>query len=319
MPSTSRYILAALFCTGLASIGSTFAAHGATDEENGVPGYEQPGPIVNAAEGQDYIRLAGNGAFTDFKIGKAGQLMIIKPNSFGGLQVTGLEIARNNVPLAGNGNFLSGSSICQYWTSNLDRLNGAFKDMVRSTVNPRMGGFTIRSDARSQLTQNCGARAEVLMACDNKVAVRIALPGNRFLFHVTTPSVIGGWADPEFSVDFDLEARTQISIPANVTSPMGVGKTTIAVSNIRLNAQNVSGKLALAVQKVHQYFTGNDLTQQLTQDRQFNFAGIQQPVADLNPWLRKIPSDHRIEACINNNVLRLNAVNGPEDPGPIVK
>lgn len=319
MLGTSRYILAALLCAGLASIASTFAAHGAFDERYGVSNRQGPEAVITTADRRDYVRLAANKSFTDFKIGKAGQLMIIRPNTFGGLQVTGLEIARNNVPLAGNSNFLSGSSICQYWTSNIDRINRAFKDMVRSTVNPRMGGFTIRSDARPQLTQNCGARAEVLMACDNKITVRIGLPGNRFLFHVTTPSVIGAWADPEFSVDFDLEARTQISIPGNVTSPMGVGKTTITVSNIRLNSQNVSGDLALAVQKVHQYFTGIDLTQQLTQDRQFNFAGIQQPVADLNPWLKKIPSDHRIEACISNNVLRLNAVNGPEDPGPIVK
>ncbi|WP_106726868.1 hypothetical protein [Pseudaminobacter soli (ex Li et al. 2025)] len=315
MRGTHRYILAALFCA--ASTAFSFAAFGA--EEHGAQGSQKPEAAVNTADPQGYTLLADNSSFKDFRIGKAGQLMIIRPNTFGGLQVNGLEIARNNVPLAGNGNFLSGSSICQQWTSNLDRLNGAFKDMIRSTVNPRMGGFTIRSDARSRLTQNCGARAEVLTACDNKVTVRIALPGNRFQFHVTTPSVIGGWADPEFSVDFDLLARTEISIPNRVTSPMGIGKTTITASNIRLNSHNVSGSLLLAVQKVHQYFTGIDLTQQLTQDRQFNFGGIQQPVADLNPWLKRIPSDHRIEACLNDNVLRLNAVNGPEDPGPIVK
>ncbi|MEP9399572.1 hypothetical protein [Mesorhizobium sp. KR2-14] len=307
-----RHTLSALLCAGLASTPLAYGALGASgDEALAVP--------AAAGDSQDNILLAANSSLSNLKIGKAGQLRIIQNNTFGGIEVTGLEIAKNNVPIAGNGNFLSGGSICQMWTSNLGQLNDAFKYLVRSTVNPRMGGFTIRSDARPRLTGNCGARAEILTACDNAVKIRVALPGNRFLFHVTTPSPIGSWADPEFSVDFDLEARTQISIPKTVTSPMGVGGTTIIVSNIRLDAQNVSGSLALAVQKVHQYFTGKDLTQQLTQDRQFNFAGLQTQVANLNPWLKKIPPDYRIESCINGNVLRLNAVNGPEAPGPIVR
>jgi LGFP repeat len=300
------------------AIRDTWARQGWERGELGYPTNDeyQDGKYRRSDFERGYIRWSAD---TGIKVVKAGELIHNPPNTFGGLMVNGIEIARDNVPLAGNPSFLSENSLCRMWTSNLGQLNETFKNLIRSTANPRMRGFSIRSDARMHLTETCSVRAEVLTACGDTVTLRVALPRNLFLFHVTTPTIIGGWADPEFSIDFDLEARTQITVPKNVSGAMGVGRTTLAVSNIRLDSQNASGDLVQAVRKVYQLFTGNDLAQQLVQNREFSFAGIQSPVADLNPWLRRIPADYRIDACVNGNVLRLNAVNGPEPAGPIVR
>lgn len=253
------------------------------------------------------------------KIVRAGSTITNPPNTFGGLPVNGIEIALKGNPIAGNSTFLSENSICRQWSANLGRLNGLAKDQLRAAVNPQMRGFSIRSDARMSLTSACSFRAEILQACGDTVTLRMALPRNLFRFHVTTPSVFGSWADPEFSVDFDLEARTTVTLPSNARTPLRLGTTTVSASNVRLDSQNVTGDVALAVAKVYQFFTGRDVTRLITQDRSFSFPGVETSLATLNRSLSRIPANYRLTSCVTDgHLLRINGTNEPPPAGPVV-
>lgn len=245
---------------------------------------------------------------TGIRVVKSGMPIILRtpPNTFGSILVTGMEVAAKGSRLAGDATFLSENTVCGRWSQQLGGTNAALKEKVRATVNPRMGGFTIRSDAQMSMTPNCSFRAEIATACADTMTLRMLLPGNLFKFHVTTPSILPGWTDPEFSIDFDLEATATIRLPKDPHSPIGLGAANLRVSRVRFDSQNASGDLALAAAKVHAHFGGQDFLAQLRQDRQFQLGAITETLASLNPALGRIPANYRIESCIAGDTLRLN-------------
>jgi len=236
------------------------------------------------------------------------------PGAFGGIRVNGIQLAANNVPFAGDATFMSESTLCGLWHNNLANLNEWAKNMVRNAANPRMRGFSVRSDAQMRLTQTCSARAEMLTACADKVTVRINLPRNLFLFHVTTPGPLPGWTDPELSVDWDMEARVDILIPQTVQSPLGIGAPSFAVTNIKLDSQNASGDLAKAAYEVYTYLGGKDILAQFTHDWRFFLPNLERTIASLAPQLSRIPAGYRIESCVKGDVVVLNGM-APLPPG----
>lgn len=239
--------------------------------------------------------------------------------TFSKIVVNGMEIAVKGNRLAGNSNFLHERQICGLWSRELGRINAELKDRVRGTVNPRMGKFSIRSDAQMRMTSNCWFRAEISTACTESMVLRMRLPRNLFLFHLTTPTVFGGWADPRFSIDFDLEASAVVTLPKNGKGRISVGPTTVRASNLRLDSQNATGDVALAIGRVYSYFTGRDLTAALTQDRQFRFAETGRTLTSLNPAVGRIPANYRIESCVAaGNMLRLNGTDAVSR-GPVVR
>ena len=257
-----------------------------------------------------YIRWSAQGGAEVMNYG-AG---VTKPGGFGDIPINGIEVAVKGRVIAGDGTFLSEPSICGFWMQNVGALDQTLKELVRSTVNPRMGGFSIRSDAQMTLARGCSAKAAVLTACDSHVSVQVALPRNLFKFHVTTPSVIGGWADPEFSVDWDMEGRIDIALPQTVRTPIGVTRATFKVSNIKLDSQNVTGDIAKALVQVYSYFSGNDILAQASQDRTFSFPGIERRIADISPALNQIPDNYHIDSCLNGRVLQLNGTDVVDKP-----
>jgi uncharacterized protein with LGFP repeats len=252
-----------------------------------------------------YMRWTARGGVEVMQYGSG----VTKPGGFGDITINGLEVAVKGRVVAGDGTFLSEPAICGFWKQNVASVEQTLKELVRSTVNadPRMRGFSIRSDAQMTLARACGAKAAVLRACDNHITLQIALPRNLFKFHVTTPSVIGGWADPEFSIDWDMEGRIDIQTPTSPSSPIGVSAIRFTVSNIKPDSQNVSGDVLKAVTLVYSAITGNDLLAKVSQDRTFSFPGVQRSVVGLNPALKQIPANYHIDSCVNGKVLRLNA------------
>lgn len=230
---------------------------------------------------------------------------------FDTLLVTGMEVSVKDKVLGGDATFLSENTVCRFYQQALDDINVTLKDLARSNANPRMGGFSIRSDAEMHMSPDCSFRAEVLTACADTVSMRMLLPGNKFKFHVTTPTVFGSWSDPEFTVTFDLVASAKIRMPRNSNDSFGLGPVMLDVSGIKLDSQNVTGDALLAVKKVYEYFGGNDLAAQLTQNRNFKFGGITTSLARLSSEAKRIPTNYRTEACLvgNGNMLRLNGTN----------
>lgn len=258
---------------------------------------------------------------TGIQIVKSGAAIIARtpPNTFSTILVNGMEIAIKGNPIAGNTTFLSENTVCGLYDQQLARINETLKNHVRSTVNPRMGDFSIHSNASMHMTADCSFRAEIVTACSSAVKVRLFLPRNRFFFQVTTPTVYGPDADPKFTVDFDVEATATLLAPQNGSSPIGLSPSNVSVSNVKFDSRNVTGDVALVLADVSRYFTGRDLIGQLTQDRMFTFDGITRTLASLNPALARIPPNYRIESCIVGDTLRLNGTDAPLPPPPVIR
>jgi hypothetical protein len=201
-----------------------------------------------------------------------------------------------------------------------DEIAEFLKNTIRAQANPRMRGFGIRSDARMNPSTSCSLRAEVSTAGSNTVRLRTYLPANSFNFHVTTPSVFGSWADPEFSITADMSAETLITVPATPTGTLTVGPTRVFVSAPRLDSHNVTGDIALAVNEAYKFFVGGDLTSQLTQSRVFEYRALQQGLGELSSQVGRIPGTHRIETTIvPGHLLRINGTARPAPPAPVIR
>lgn len=255
-------------------------------------------------------------AATGIKIVNSGTSIPTAPQSFGAHLVTGIDLALNGRPFAGNATFLSENVVCS--SQNLAELSAWLKQKILSTVNPRLSQFGVQVRPDAQLVLHCSFRAQVVRACDTQVSLRAVLPRGLFKFWIDMPG-----EDPGFSIDFDLETSSAITIPRNSRSPFGIGKSQVKVSNLKLDSQNTTADVLLAAAKfaamVHEFFTGYDIERVLTQDRAFALAGIQKTLVELNPNFDQIPPQYRIEACMTEgNILRLNGT-GAASTEPIVR
>jgi hypothetical protein len=104
-------------------------------------------------------------------------------------------------------------------------------------------------------------------------------------FNLTTPTILGEWADPRFSIDFDLTASTEIRIPTSVSDRLSAGPTRLTVSRIKPDSQNATGDIALAVTRIVAAFSGQDFIGPLTQDRSFELAEIGYGLSEINKVL----------------------------------
>jgi hypothetical protein len=266
-----------------------------------------------------YVAWSANGGARVVRSGDA-ILRESPPNTFGSILVTGFELAIDDRPFAGNSTILSENTLCMEYERRRHEIAELLKNTIRAQANPRMRGFGIRSDARMNPSTSCSLRAEVSTAGSNTIRLRTYLPANSFNFHVTTPSVFGSWADPEFSIMADVSAETLITIPATPSESLNVGPTRVFVSNPRLDSHNVTGDIALAINEVHKFFVGGDLASQLTQNRVFEYRALQQGLGDLSPQVRQIPGTHRIETTIvPGNLLRINGTGRPAPSPPVIR
>jgi hypothetical protein len=207
-------------------------------------------------------------------------------------RVNGIEIVRDpgRVVVLSNPGFLSSANLCGLWNRNRGRLEQLVETLVgsvnRSGRLPK-GVTIVRQKAR--LSSGCAAVASYDPSAIN---INIKLPRNTLLFNVTTPSVFGQYADPRFSIDFDVSASAKIMLPSTIGQGLALGPLAVAVFNVKPDSQNLTGDLAIAVLKVVEYFSGRDFTAEFTKDRLFRFDSIK---ADLGRFrtalagLRKTP------------------------------
>lgn len=193
-------------------------------------------------------------------------------------RVEGIEITRDpaSTVVLSNPKFLSSASLCGLWNQNrpqLEQVVQALAGSLNSSGKLPKGVTIVRQQAR--LSSGCSATVSYVPRAIN---INFKLPRNTFLFNVTTPSVggigAGQYADPRFSVDFDLEATAQISLPSTIGQGLTIGPAIVAVFNVKRDSQNFTGDIALAALEVVKLFSGRDLTAELTKDRVFRFDGI---------------------------------------------
>jgi hypothetical protein len=242
-----------------------------------------------------------------------------QPGGFGTILVAGIELALDDKPYVWNDTVLSENTVCL----DLDRKRGQVEELIKNSIraqaNPRMGGFSIRSDARMELSSACSFRADVATMGSHSIHLRTYLPGNSFTFHVTTPSVFGSWADPAFSITFDISAESWLAIPSSSTGNLSVGPSRVVMSGVRLDSHNVTGDLAMAINEAYKFVSGADLTARLTENRTFDYAVLQAALPGLTTSARRIPSQYRIETTVAaGDLLRINGTGRPASPPPSV-
>lgn len=264
---------------------------------------------------QGYIYWTGHAA----QLVHSGEAILQQtpPNTFGTILVTGLELAIDDRPYAGNSTLLSENTLCLEYEKRRGEMAEYLKNLIRAEAGRRMGRFGIHSNARMNLSTHCSFRADVATMGATSIRLRTYLPGNVFNFHVTTPTVFGSWADPALSMSADIWAETVVSIPDTPAGNISVGPTHIAMSRPKLDSHNLTGDVLLAVRGAYQYFTGTDLAAQLTQSRTFDYPLLQRSLADLSPQLRRIPGNYRIETTVApGNIFRINGTGRPLPPPP---
>lgn len=105
---------------------------------------------------------------------------------------------------------------------------------------------------------NMGAQGEFTMQSQGAsgMLIQYHTRGNYLEFTSTTPTALGSYADPRFSVQYDLQITLSLSISGG-DHPLRVLKAVAAVQNAHLDSHGVVGDLVLTLGN---FFTGGKLT-----------------------------------------------------------
>lgn len=148
---------------------------------------------------------------------------------------------------------LFGSAVAAGWRAAQPDLNKAVEQQM-GEVNKKLPDGVSLYEVHSTL----GAEPKVTARQDgNAVRVSISVPRNLLIAKSTTPTVLGSYADPKISVDYDLTLDVVIAIPSQ-TQPLRVTEMKAVVSNVNLDSQNFSADVLKAVGSVIDFFGGPD-------------------------------------------------------------
>jgi hypothetical protein len=122
--------------------------------------------------------------------------------------------------------------------------------------------------------------------------LRFVVPGNLVEFSTTTPTVLGRYADPDFSVRYDLELRVELMLPS-APGPLRVASIRAVPTNSKLDSRNFTAGLGFALNDVNKLFGGSDfvaLAQRMIDGTPLNLTGrLDVQLGDLNTSLAALP------------------------------
>jgi hypothetical protein len=134
------------------------------------------------------------------------------------------------------------------------------------------------------------SRGQLKAMAFGSVGVQYILKGNRVTLTMTTPSIFGSWADPRFSIDFDLILT--LNVQAQVGAPLKVNTASASVNAGRPQGANLSGDVLVAANNLISFFGGPDFlgrVQSQINARQFDAAGqVNAALAPVNSALTRI-------------------------------
>jgi len=254
------------------------------------------------------------------RIVKSGSGLFNPPQAMASHLVRGIEVALNGQRIDGDANFLSENTLCGAFNAARPDLEQYAKDALFAHGAPLIRPFGLHPEfTHVRLSSACTFRAEVMQACADAVRLRTSLPRNLIEVQITTPGIAPEFTDPELLAQFDLEVETVIQLPRNGSSPIGLGPSKILISNARLDSDNVTGDLAVAVARLYDLITKQNLFQRLSDTHKFEFAGLSARLSQLSPAMGRIPSNYRVDSCMTgSDILRLNGTDRATAPGPIV-
>jgi hypothetical protein len=166
-------------------------------------------------------------------------------------------------------NFWAEAVIREAWIKSLPDLNLAIQAALPS-INPQLPTKVNITHQESRLSQDVHATVRLV---GNSIHLKLTAVRNVLFFKTTTPGPLGSWADPKFSLDYDLDLEVAITLPTR-TGILEVGPTVATMRNVKWDSQNFSADLVKIADTVYKFFTHKDFMAKLLKDRQMKFPGL---------------------------------------------
>jgi hypothetical protein len=138
------------------------------------------------------------------------------------------------------------------WTPQIRAKGDKAIEQAVAAANAKMPKGVNLYSQKSQLT----ARAETSSQLSGKeIVVQSVLKGNALTFTSTTPTPLGKWADPKFSITYDLSVKVTIQQKKDGSLfATAVG----SIQNLQLHSQNLSADVVKFFDAVSAFMGGSD-------------------------------------------------------------
>jgi hypothetical protein len=138
------------------------------------------------------------------------------------------------------------------------------RPQLKTTLTTKLGKGDLIGDGYTLYDIDIQLSADVLQSTvqrtpEGDLAVNVVIGRSVVIATSTTPTVLGSWADPRFSVDFGISLRYLIDIPP-VAAPMSVtGFEDLRITGPHADSQNLPGDVVFLVVKAVEVVTGLSL------------------------------------------------------------
>jgi len=179
-------------------------------------------------------------------------------------------------------NFWAEAVIREAWIKSLPELNQAIQAALPS-INPQLPTKVNVTHQESRLSRDVQVTTRLT---GNTIHLKVTAVRNVLFFKTTTPGPLGSWADPKFSLDYDLDLEAAITLSTR-TGILELGPATVTMRNVKWDSQNFTADLVKIADTVYKFVTHKDFMAKLLKDRQMKFPGLDVKLRDLNRELTR--------------------------------
>ncbi len=214
----------------------------------------------------------------------------VQAQAFRGLRLDN-TVGTKDANVFQDANFGGPNSLKDAWGRRLPQLNQLVQTKI-ADINrnlpglPKLPSGVTIYEQKSTLSKNL----VVTMTFHPKgITVKAVVKRNVLIFKTTTPTVFGSYADPKFSLTYDLEFVAEILLPSTIgnpqknpldglfgkipnAGPLKVGSARVSMTNVSWDSQNFTGDLVKLANSVRKLFTGKDFMAKLNRDQSINIG-----------------------------------------------
>ena len=223
-----------------------------------------------------YMLVLSAALATLFGIGTVGHAQDLKGIEF--TRGAGEELKK----VFADPNFWAEAVIREAWIKSLPELNHAIEAALPS-INPQLPTKVNVTHQESRLSRDCQVSVRLV---GNTIRLKVTVRRNVLFFKTTTPGPLGSWADPKFSLTYDLDLDATITFAAK-TGILELGPATLTMHNVSWDSQNFSGDLVKIADTVYKFVTHKDFMAKLLKDRKMDFPGLGVKLYPLNRELTR--------------------------------
>jgi hypothetical protein len=186
---------------------------------------------------------------------------------FSGQIVVSLKTTQPRVKYKTLGNVNIRPGLDRAWS----RVRGPLTNLLRQELGK---GGRWNGQTAYNINVQLASRGQLKAMAFGSVGVQYILKGNRVTLTMTTPTIFGSWADPRFSIDFDVTLT--LAVQARVGAPLKVTTASASVNAGRPQGANLSGDVLVAANSIISFFGGPDFLGRIQSQinaRQFDASG----------------------------------------------